>query len=111
MWTAEGRRLARARTEKLHVFRDMWDEEISGKDYMNTPMEASEQHNLPGNGMPAAHGSVPAETATSAMNDTGGSEPGQGQHAGYAAHACNQDTNPREIDPGMQLMGEMYGMR
>ncbi|KAL9131987.1 MAG: hypothetical protein Q9217_000197 [Psora testacea] len=108
MWTAEGRRLARARTEKLHTFRAIWDEEVKGRDYLNTP-EGIESQRLP-NGVPSVHNSGDTEPAIPSVDGVAGPGAEQGQDPGYAAHA-DRDMVRSEMDSGLQLSDEMYGTR
>ncbi|KAL9104888.1 MAG: hypothetical protein Q9163_000205 [Psora crenata] len=110
MWTTEGKRLARARTERLAVFQSMWDEEVNGRDYISLP-EGLEQER-PYDDVVSSHDHPNDETVTSAITEVSGPKSEGAHHTGYATTTDKgHDVPVREIDPELQLMGDMYDIR
>ena len=108
MWTTEGKRIARARTEKILAFRSMWEEEVNGRDYLGAP----HVNGLPGlaNETMAVHDNLGNDSMMAAANDGSRPQPGQAPQETYV-HAVDDALQQRRIDPNLQLMTEMYGVR
>ena len=140
MWTAEGRRIGQERKRKLELFREWWAEEQDGKDYLPPEEGGGEDGERNGGGSSSSGTGQQRDQGGGSQSTNGGSSDDGvngmiGSHTAQPHHAIGRQQSQLQQqyqqqgmwgmpgnangagnrgqmdDPGMQLMGEMYGLR